>query len=142
MTEKNMTEKKKTNLTIDENSGDGVRGLITLSEDVVATIAGMAARQIEGIVSLGRSRLIPFGDDPRRGVEAQVGNKQAAFDIDIVIAYGIDIRAVAAKLRQAIADGVSRMAGREVVEVNINVVDIKLPEDEKPVEETPTPRVQ
>ncbi|MBW2731266.1 MAG: Asp23/Gls24 family envelope stress response protein [Deltaproteobacteria bacterium] len=136
-----MTDKKKTNVTID-NSTDGIRGKITLNEEVVATIAGMAARQIDGISSLGKSRLIPFGDDPRRGIEAQVGNKQAAFDIDVVISYGIDIRKVAAELRTAIADGVNKMAGREVVEVNINVVDIKLPEDEKPVKETPPPRVQ
>lgn len=136
-----MTDKKIANVTIDE-SKDGIRGKLTLNEDVVATIAGMAARQIEGIVSLGKSRLIPFGDDVRRGIEAQVGNKQAAFDIDVVIAYGIDIRKVAAKLRHAIADGVNKMAGREVVEVNINVVDIKLPDDEKPIKETPTPRVE
>lgn len=136
-----MTEKKKPNVTIEEST-DGIRGSLTLNEDVVATIAGMAARQIDGIVSLGKSRLIPFGDDPRRGIEAQVGNKQAAFDIDVVISYGIDIRKVAAELRHAIAEGVSKMAGREVVEVNINVVDIKLPEEEKPVKEVPPPRVQ
>ena len=41
-------------------------------------IAGLAARDIKGIHSLGKSRLIPFGDDPTRGVDAEVGQKQAA----------------------------------------------------------------
>lgn len=126
--------------TIDEAS-DGIRGKITLNEDVVATIAGLAAREIPGIYSLGKSRMISFGDSPTRGVEAEVGNKQAAFDLDVVIEYGCDIRKVASSLRSRIADEVNRMAGREVVEINLNVVDIKLPEAEKPKKEPEKPRV-
>jgi uncharacterized alkaline shock family protein YloU len=128
-------------LTIDEKQ-DGVGGRITLNEDVVATIAGLAARAVEGIHALGKSRLIPFGDSPTRGVAAEVGSKQAAFDIDVVIDYGRDIRKVASELRQKIASEVNKMAGREVVEVNINVIDIRLPEEEKPPKAEPRSRVQ
>ena len=117
-------------LTIDEKQ-DGVGGRITLNEDVVATIAGLAARAVEGIHALGKSRLIPFGDSPTRGVAAEVGSKQAAFDIDVVIDYGRDIRKVASELRQKISS-----------EVNINVIDIRLPEEEKPMKVEPKSRVQ
>jgi uncharacterized alkaline shock family protein YloU len=104
--------------------GNGIRGKITLNEDVVATIAGLAAREVAGIHSLGRWRLISIGDNPTRGVDAEVGKKQAAFDLDAVIEYGADIRAVASQLRERIADEVDKMTGREVVEVNINVVGL------------------
>jgi len=125
--------------------GNGIRGKITLNEDVVATIAGLAAREVEGIHSLGRWRLISIGDNPTRGVDAEVGKKQAAFDLDAVIEYGVDIRAVANELRERIAGEVDKMTGREVVEVNINVVGLHFRDDDAgPSQERadqPAPRV-
>lgn len=116
-----------------------IGGTITLGEDVVATIAGFAARDIEGIRALGRSRMIRFGNRVSRGVEAEVGETQAAVDVDVVIQYGCDISTLAEELRTRVANEVARMCNRDVIEVNINVVDIELPEEEKP---EPKPRVR
>ncbi|MEJ2435813.1 MAG: Asp23/Gls24 family envelope stress response protein, partial [Pseudolabrys sp.] len=85
-------------------------GKITLSEEVVATIAGLAARQVEGVHSLGRWRLLAFGDSPTRGVGAEVGQRQAALDLDIVLEYGVSVHEVASKLREKIAAEVDKMA--------------------------------
>ncbi|MCG8417882.1 MAG: Asp23/Gls24 family envelope stress response protein [Proteobacteria bacterium] len=126
-----MSEDQKKRLTIDDNPS-GVRGIITIDENVVSTIAGLAAREVDGIHMVGKSRLVQFGDDPTRGVHAEVGERQAAFDLDVIIEYGKDIKKVAQELRQKTAREVQRMAGREVVEININVVDIKLPGEETP----------
>jgi uncharacterized alkaline shock family protein YloU len=104
-------------------------GMITLGEEVVATIAGLAAREVEGIHSLGRWRLIPFGDNPTRGIDAEVGQQQAALDLDVVIEYGSNLREVATALRAKIASEVDKMAGRQVVEVNINVVGLHVPDE-------------
>lgn len=128
------TEQKKSTTTRGK-----IGGTISLGENVVATIAGLAARDIEGIRTLGRSRMIRFGDSPTRGVEAEVGDTQAAVDVDVVIEYGCDIQALAETLRGRVAAEVARMCDRDVIEVNINVVDIELPEDAKP---EPTPRVR
>ena len=113
-----------------KKSATGIGGAINLSEDVVAKIAAMAARDIKGIHSLGRSRMINFGDETKRGVEAEVGNTEAAIDVDVIIEYGCDLEAVAEQLRSRIADEVRKMASRNVIEVNINVIDVKLPEPE------------
>jgi uncharacterized alkaline shock family protein YloU len=102
----------------------GIAGQITLDEEVVATIAGLAAKEIDGIHSVGKSSWYQFGDDPARGVHAEVGQIQAAFDLDVVIEYGYDVREVARKLREKTAAEVAKMAGREVIELNIHVVDI------------------
>ncbi len=131
-----MSEKKKLQdegrVTID-TSQDRIKGTVSMDANVVATIAGLAAQKIDGVHSLGKSRLFSFGDDPARGVGAEVGEKQAALDLEVVIEYGYDIKKVAREVRQRIAQQVELMAGREVVEVNIDVIDIKLPEEEKPV---------
>jgi uncharacterized alkaline shock family protein YloU len=122
-----MANGQTTKITIDENPS-GIAGVITLDENVVSTIAGLAAREVAGIHSVGKSRLMSFGDDPTRGVHSEVGKMQAAFDLDIVIEYGSDIREVAKQLRLKTAAEVDKMAGREVVEINVNVVDIHLPD--------------
>ena len=115
-------------------SGSKVGGRIEMSEDVVATIAGIAAREIPGIHALGKSRLIAFGDKPTRGVAAEVGQQEAALDIEVIIEHGCDIREDANALRATVAKSVDKMAGRKVVEVNLDVVDVHVPEkdDGKP----------
>jgi uncharacterized alkaline shock family protein YloU len=123
-----MADRERSRLTIEENPS-GIAGVITLDENVVSTIAGLAAREVEGIYAVGKSRLLGLGSDsPTRGVHTEVGDKQAAFDIDIVIEYGSDIREVAKHLREKTAEEVGKMAGREVVEINVHVVDIHLPD--------------
>lgn len=113
-------------------------GELTMDDNVVRTIAGLAAREIGGIHRLGKSRLTLLGDRPTRGVGAEVGKREAAIDIDVVIEYGHEITAMAEKLRMRVAEEVNRMAGREVVEVNINVHDVHLPEtDEQTAEAEP-----
>lgn len=124
---------------VPSNEADGPRGIITMNEDVVATIAGLAARDVQGIHSLGRWRLIPFGDSPAHGVDAEVGTKQAAFDIEAVVDYGVDIRDVAGRLRRKLAEEVDKMTGREVIEVNINIVGLHMPEDGASTPERHTP---
>ncbi len=118
-------EEKK--LVIEEKNPSGIAGALTLSEEVVATIAGLAAKDVDGIYSVGKTPFINFGDNPTRGVGVEVGNTQAAFDLDIIVEYGHDIREVAKALRVKTAAEVNKMAGREVVEINVHVVDIKLP---------------
>lgn len=121
-----MANQRQTKITIEENPS-GINGVITLDENVVSTIAGLAARDVEGVYEVGKSRLISFGDNPTRGVHTEVGTRQAAFDLDVVIEYGADIRQVAQHLRERTAAEVAKMAGREVVELNVNVIDIHLP---------------
>ncbi len=111
---------------------DGIGGTISLSEHVVATIAGLAARDIPGIARLGRSRLISFGKGVKRGVEVEVGEKEAALDLEIEIEHGCDIRQVADELRTKVAAEVDKMTGKKVVEVNLDVVGVRLPGGEVP----------
>jgi uncharacterized alkaline shock family protein YloU len=139
-----MTTDKKTTketVTIEQTprGEDQIGGKIEMSEDVVATIAALAARQVGGIHALGRSRFISFGEKLTRGVDVEVGSREAALDLEVIIDYGTNIRDVATELRKRIATEVDRMAGRRVIEVNINVVGIHLPEDKK---EEPERRVR
>ncbi|MFJ4964705.1 Asp23/Gls24 family envelope stress response protein [Streptomyces sp. NPDC088729] len=137
-------------------TGSGsVKGKTTIADSVVAAIAGIAAREVSGVYRMGGgvSRTfgavkdrVPGSSDTRRGVRVEVGEKQAAIDLSIVVEYGSSIREVAREIRSDVSGAVESMAGLEVVEVNIAVVDVHVPgddsEDEDEDEKQSPSRVQ
>ncbi|MFD7923181.1 Asp23/Gls24 family envelope stress response protein [Streptomyces sp. NPDC059740] len=131
----------------------GARGRTTVADGVVAKIAGLAARDVVGVHAMGggmsrtfgavRDR-VPGGGGDRsvtRGVKAEVGEVQTALDLEIVVDYGVAIMDVARSVRENVVRAVERMTGLEVVEVNIAVSDVKLP-DEPDDDEEEQPRIQ
>lgn len=119
----------------------GARGKTTIADGVVEKIAGMAARDVVGVHAMGsgfartmgavRDRVPGGGRSVTRGVKAEVGEVQAALDLEIVVEYGVSIADVAGDVRQNVISAVERMTGLEVVEVNIAVSDVKLPDEEE-----------
>lgn len=111
---------------------DADRGKTYISDDVVSVIARIAAEQVDGVHQLGESSLRGmFARLGRsRGIESEVGLKEAAVDVEIVVEYGFPIREVAANLRRTIIESVEFMTGRKVVEVNVHVVDVYIPKIE------------
>src|SRR5690349_9381598 len=144
------TEPLGTRKTTRRGGGDpSTRGRTTIADGVVEKIAGLAARDVLGVHALGSGLSRTFGAvrdrvpggsrAVTRGVKAEVGEVQTALDLEIVVEYGVSIADVARAVRENIIAAVERMTGLEVVEVNIGVSDVKLPEEE--VEE-PEPRIQ
>ncbi|GAA0488164.1 Asp23/Gls24 family envelope stress response protein [Streptomyces sp. NPDC046215] len=118
------------------------RGRTTIADGVVEKIAGMAAREVPGVHALGggfartlgavRERVPGGRSNVTRGVKVEVGERQTAVDLDIVVEYGVPVREVAGDIRENVIAAVERMTGLEVVEVNISVVDVRLPDDDEP----------
>lgn len=121
---------------------DTTQGRTTIAASVVQKIAGIAAREISGVHSMGGGVSRAFGALRERipgggagggniaGVQVEVGEKQAAVDLDIVVEYGASIVELARAVRRNVIMAVERMTGLEVIEVNIAVNDIHLPEIE------------
>ncbi|WP_369676330.1 Asp23/Gls24 family envelope stress response protein, partial [Enterococcus faecium] len=66
--------------------------------------------------------------DVTSGIDVEVGKKQVAVDLDIVAEYGIDISKLYDKIKNVIVREVKNMTELEVIEVNVNVVDVKTKE--------------
>jgi uncharacterized alkaline shock family protein YloU len=121
------------------------RGRTTIADGVVEKIAGMAARDVDGVYAMGSGLSRTFGavrdrvpggtKSVTRGVKVEVGEVQSALDLEIVVEYGVSISDVARDVRENVIAAVERMTGLEVVEVNIAVSDVKLPEEEEEEEE-------
>ena len=112
-------------------------------------IAGLAARDVLGVHAMGSGLSRTFGavrdrvpggsKSATRGVKVEVGEVQTALDLEIVVDYGVSISDVARAVRENVVSAVERMTGLEVVEVNIAVSDVKLPDEE---DEEPETRLQ
>ena len=116
------------------------KGRTTIADVVVSKIAGIATREVSGVHGLGggtaravgalRERIPGASVNHSQGVAVEVGEKQAAVDIEIVAEYGVSIADLAAGIRQNVIFAVERMTGLEVTEVNVTVHDIFLDEGE------------
>lgn len=115
-------------------------GQITVAETVVQKIAGKACREIAGVHSMGSSGTRAFGAIRERipgstgpnvaqGVGVEVGETEAAIDLDIVVEYGASIAELGRGIQRNVKQAVERMTGLRVVEVNIAVDDVFLPTD-------------
>ncbi|MFE3179134.1 Asp23/Gls24 family envelope stress response protein [Amycolatopsis sp. NPDC059090] len=117
------------------------QGTTSVADVVVQKIAGLATREIPGVYDLGggaarafsalRERIPGATASAGQGVSVEVGEKQAAVDLQIVVEYGVSIADVARSIRRNVISAVEGMTGLEVVEVNINVGDLHLPSDDE-----------
>jgi uncharacterized alkaline shock family protein YloU len=136
------TQPRKPNVTKRGGGAPAERGRTTIADGVVEKIAGLAARDVLGVHAMGSGFSRTFGavrdrvpggasKSVTRGVKAEVGEVQTALDLEIVVEYGVSIGEVARAVRENVIAAVERMTGLEVVEVNIAVTDVKLPEEEE-----------
>jgi uncharacterized alkaline shock family protein YloU len=127
-------------------------GKTSIADSVVGKIAGMAAREVDGVYAMGdgvsralgamRERLPGMsGPDFTQGVAVEVGQRQAAVDLDLIAEYGVSIPDLAEGVRRNVTHMVEKMCGLQVIEVNISVGDIHLPDSNGSREQT-EPRVQ
>jgi uncharacterized alkaline shock family protein YloU len=115
-------------------------GRTHIAEAVVSKIAGLAAREVNGVYALGggaarafgaiRERIPGASSNVSQGVAVEVGERQAAIDLDIVVEYGAAITDLARAVRRNVIGALERMTGLEVVEVNVSVNDVHLPSDD------------
>lgn len=117
------------------------QGRTTIADTVVQKIAGRAGREVSGVYDFGGGAARTFGAIAERipgarassgqGVSVEVGEKQAAVDLDLVVEYGVPIGPLAQAIRRNVINAIEQMTGLEVVEVNININDLHLPDEDR-----------
>ncbi|MEU0535770.1 Asp23/Gls24 family envelope stress response protein [Amycolatopsis tolypomycina] len=139
------TAATKTPSTELEAAGTGAlastQGSTTIADTVVAKVAGLATREVSGVHALGggaarafsaiRERIPGASASVAQGVSVEVGERQAAVDLQILVEYGVSIADLARSVRKNVITAVEQITGLQVVEVNINVSDVHLPGDDE-----------
>lgn len=101
-------------------------GNVRISDEVVAVIAGIAATEVDGVAGMsggivGGITEILGKKNLGKGVKVEVGEKEAAIDLYVVIDYGVRIPEVAGQVQENVKRAVESMTGLDVVEVNIHI---------------------
>ena len=114
----------------------GERGSTIISDTVVATIAGRAAQEVDGVHMGGSASRAAGGilgsitgsESQTRGVSVEVGQVEAAIDLTMGIEYGRDILRTVDEVRRRISERVQSMTGLQVTELNATISDVIFPE--------------
>lgn len=127
-------------------SDEATPGKTSIASSVVQKIAATATREMSGVYAMGGGVSRAFGALRERipggggttqtsGVQVEVGEKQAAVDLDLIVEYGVSIVDLSRAVRRNVITAVERMCGLDVIEVNISVNDIHLPDDDSTTED-------
>ena len=127
-----------------ENIMDGENmeyGSVKISDDVVAIIAGVAATEIPGVAGMsggitgGITEMLGM-KNLSKGVKVELGDKETAVDIFIIVEYGSNIAEIGSKVQKNVKNSIETMTDLNVVEVNVYVQGVNIPKDTK-IEDEP-----
>lgn len=109
----------------------GIRGELTYSDKVIEKMIGLALESVDGLLAVSGGFFanlkdkIVNSDEPTTGVHVEVGKKQVAVDLAIIAEYKKHLPTIYKEMKAIIESEVKAMTDLEVVEVNVEVVDIK-----------------
>lgn len=118
----------------------GTLGAVRIADEVVSIIAGLAATEVNGIEGMSGGLVGGIAEmlgrkNFAKGVKVEVGEKEAAVDLYIIVKYGVRIPDVALSVQENVKQAIETMTGLSVVEVNVHVQGVGFPEEEKIEEE-------
>ena len=130
--EKNI---KETNAKVEEvKQTDAVKGELTYEDKVIQKIIGLSLEKVDGLLAVdggffsNLTDKIINTDHVGNGVNVEVGKEQVAVDLNVVVEYQKNVPELYKHIKEVVVSQVSKITDLEVIEVNVNVVDIKTKE--------------
>ncbi len=117
--------------------GEKPESTVRIGDDVVGVIAGIAAMEVEGVAGMSGGFAAEVSErmlgkkNLSKGVKVQVGEKEAAIDLYIVVEYGVRIPDVATRVQENVKKAVESMTGLECVEINIHIQGVSFHSDSR-----------
>ena len=134
-----MSNEKNVNTTnVDKQEAtkkvDAVKGELTYEDKVIQKIIGLSLEKVDGLLAVdggffsNLTDKIINTDHVGNGVNVEVGKEQVAVDLNVVVEYQKNVPELYKHIKEVVASQVSKITDLEVIEVNVNVVDIKTKE--------------
>lgn len=120
----------------DEKMESNDVGSIRIADEVVGVIAGMAATEVAGVAGMSAGLVGGIAEmlgkkNLAKGVKVEVGEREAAVDLYIIVEYGVRIPDIALRVQENVKRGIESMTGLDVVEVNVHVQGVGFGQDGK-----------
>lgn len=101
-------------------------GSIRIADEVVGIVAGLAATEVPGVAGMSGGLVGGIAEmlgkkNLSKGVKVEVGEREAAIDLYVIVEYGVRIPDVALRVQENVKRAIESMTGLDVVEVNIHV---------------------
>jgi len=111
-------------------------GSIRIADEVVGIIAGMAATEVPGVAGMSAGLVGGIAEmlgkkNLAKGVKVEVGEREAAIDLYIIVEYGVRIPDIALRVQESVKRGIESMTGLDVVEVNVHIQGVGFNQDSK-----------
>lgn len=115
-------------------------GSIRIADEVVATVAGLAAIDVEGVATMsggwGTDLVEKLGKKNfGKGIKVEVAENDTKIDIYLIIEYGYPIPTVAETVQKEVKMAVESMTGLKVSAVNVHIQGVLMKKTEGSVEE-------
>lgn len=114
-----------------QNENEVVReNKLTFEDQVIKKIAGIASNDVKGILSMsggfmsGLTDRFRSSEDITKGIDAEVGERQVALDLKVIVEYGKNIPSIFQDAVTKIKKSVYDMTGLDVIEINMHVEDV------------------
>ncbi|TCS92542.1 putative alkaline shock family protein YloU [Hazenella coriacea] len=109
---------------------------LKFSADVIETIAGIAASEIEGIVAMSGGMVEGFAErlgrkNLSKGVSVELGEMEVAVDLKVIVEYGRNVPHLYKQVVESVEQAIENMTGLSVVEVNMFVEGVTLQEEKE-----------
>lgn len=122
-------------ISLEEQVTEQMIGNVKISEDVVATIAGLAAAEVQGVASMSASLASGIYDligkkNLSKGVKIEIQENEVTVDLYLVVEYGAKIPEVALNVQQAVKKNVETMTGLNAVKIDVHVQGVKMEKEE------------
>ena len=133
---------------MEEQMTEQTVGSVKISEDVVATIAGLAAAEVQGVASMSASLASGIYDligkkNLSKGVKIEMKEGEVSIDLYLVVEYGVKIPEVALCVQQTVKKNVETMTGLNASKIDVHVQGVKMEKEEpEPPAQEPQPEPQ
>lgn len=116
---------------------------VKISPDVVATIAGVATTEIEGVSGMcntfagGLAEKLGAKKNPTKGIKVEIKETSVVIDLYIVVEFGIRIPELAWEIQESVKNNVETMTGLLVEKVNVHIDGISFKKFDSEAKEIP-----
>ena len=129
-TELEVIDENMTDMTVSEEFNDTGTDSINISNEAVATYAGIAVSEVPGVYAMAGGFSLGGKKNLTKGIKVEAGEKNTKIDVNIIVDYGVRIPEVAFEIQTRVKKSVEAMTGLKVLEVNVHIQGVH-PRSEK-----------
>ena len=104
-------------------------GSVMISEEVIASIAALSVRDVEGVYGLSATATLDISNiigkkNLRKGIRVVINGEDVEISCNLIVNLGTSVMKVAEDVQKAIADEITAMTGISPKSVNVNVCGV------------------